>query len=50
MSMVIDLPTWRLGLQSCLVLLAVGIARFLTKLYRIRRKFQLLQEEGLVSV
>lgn len=45
-----DFPTWRVVLQSCLVLLAGGIATFLMKLYRIRHKFQVMQKEGLVSV
>ena len=44
-----DLLTWRVAVQSCLVLLASGIATFLAKLYRVRRQFQLMQKEGLVS-
>lgn len=43
-------PSWPLVLQACLVLLAVGMARFFVKLYRIRSKFQQLQKEGLVSL
>ena len=50
MAFEIGLQGWRLFVQSCLVLLAGGIARFLTSLYRIRRKFQRMQSEGLVSL
>ena len=50
MSFEIGLPTWRLALQGCLVLLAGGVAKFLVNLYNIRHKFQLMQNEGLVSV
>lgn len=44
------ISAWRVILQSCLVLLAGGVATFLTKLYRIRHKFQTMQREGLVSL
>ena len=50
MAFEIGLPTWRLALQCCLVLLAGGVARFLSNLYHIRHKFQLMQKEGLVSL
>ena len=43
------LPSWQLVFRAFLVLLVGAIARFVTKLYRIRRKFQLMQKEGLVS-
>ena len=43
-------PSWRLVLQACLMLLAVGMARFFLKLYGIRCKLQQMQKEGLVSL
>lgn len=48
-DLVARLPGWRLLTQSCLVLLGLGITNFITKLYRIRRKFQRMQNDGLVS-
>lgn len=48
--MVVDIDmVWRLIIRSCLVVVAGGFVRFLVKLYRIRHKFQLMQNEGLVS-
>ena len=44
------ISAWRVILQSCLLLFAAGLATFLTKLYRIRHKFQSMQREGLVSL
>ena len=43
-------PSWQLILRACLVLLVSAIARFLVKLYQIRRKFQQMQGEGFVSL
>jgi hypothetical protein len=48
-DIVTRLPSWRLLARSCLVLLGAGIADFLIQLYRIRRKFQRMQNDGLVS-
>ncbi|KAF7863816.1 hypothetical protein EAF04_006781 [Stromatinia cepivora] len=41
------LQAWRSLVQSCLVLLGLGIANFLIKLYRMRHKFQRMQINGL---
>ena len=49
MLLMSNLPEWRLIFQACLALLVVGCARFSFKLYGIRRKFQLMQKNGLVS-
>jgi len=49
MSFRMTFPGWQLVFRACLVLLGGALIRFLIKLYRIRRKFQLMQKEGLVS-
>lgn len=49
MLLFLKLPSWQLVLQSCLVLLLGGVSTFVVKLYRVRRRFQQMQKEGLVS-
>ncbi|RDW56480.1 hypothetical protein BP5796_13121 [Coleophoma crateriformis] len=41
------LPGWQLLVRSCLALLLGGLANFFVKLYRIRSKFQRMQNDGL---
>lgn len=48
MASKIGLSILNLVVKSCLVLFAGGIIRFLIKLYRTRRRFQLMQKQGLV--
>lgn len=49
MLLEVILPSWQLVFRACLVLLFGAIVRFVSKLYRIRQMFQLMQKEGLVS-
>ena len=49
MAFEIGLPAWTLVVRAFAVILAGATARFLFKFYSIRRKFQLMQREGLVS-
>ncbi|CAG8960151.1 hypothetical protein HYFRA_00010630 [Hymenoscyphus fraxineus] len=41
------LPSWRLCVQSCVVLISVKILSFFFKIYTIRRRFQRMQKDGL---
>jgi hypothetical protein len=41
---------WTVGLQFCLMVLTGVTLKFLVDLYRVRSKFQQMQEAGLVSL
>jgi hypothetical protein len=50
MDIITHLPGWRLLAQTFLLILGAGLANFFVKLYRVRRMFQRMQKEGLVSL
>lgn len=50
MALYFDVSDWTLFIRVSLILVAWVIGKFSIALYRVRRKFQLMQKAGLVSV